>query len=469
MTRDQFYPVENVPVLELLLDTQNARIRHGADQMDCISRILRDETPFMNLLRDIAQNGLSPEHVLVSPTADDKWVVRDGNRRVTALKLLNYPDLCPVDRLKPLIAHIARNNAGRYPTVINCLACNEEEVILFYLERKHTGENEGVGQRRWSPLLRTLFNIQHGHPEQNKRAAQLILWAEGEGVVVEDDFPLTTLTRFLNQETLNVLGFAVEEDQLCLTLPREQALRLVHRIIDDLQTGRKKVNDIFTPDQQRAYVKSLREELGPPLGKADFPSLAEGVGGQEGSTPATASPPSASPNTSNGEPAPPGGRASAGSGETRRPPSPVTPSWERPHLFIRNHPGFGIPVGYTKVANVVAELKRLKVRETPQAVAMLLRTLIELSEIYYRERNALREAEGLHRKLAAAADHMLENDRLSEGQHDVMIRRTREEGGMLHVKTLHGYVHSADFHPSYQMLNTLWDEVGYFVAACWRA
>jgi hypothetical protein len=59
MSRDRFTPIDSVPVLELMLDTSNPRIRHGADQTDCLARVLRDEKRFMNLLKDIAQNGLS--------------------------------------------------------------------------------------------------------------------------------------------------------------------------------------------------------------------------------------------------------------------------------------------------------------------------------------------------------------------------------------------------------------------------
>jgi hypothetical protein len=57
---------------------------------------------------------------------------------------------------------------------------------------------------------------------------------------------------------------------------------------------------------------------------------------------------------------------------------------------------------------------------------------------------------------------------LSESQYDVVIARSRDGNGILSTKTLHKYVHSTDFHPNYQILNSLWDEIGSFVAACWH-
>lgn len=465
MSRDSFTPIDSIPVLELMLDTSNPRIRHGADQTDCLARVLRDETRFMNLLKDIAQNGLSPEHVLVSPGGDGKWIVRDGNRRVAALKMLNLPDCCPVDRLKPQIAQIALRHAGGFPRAITCLSSSDETSILDYLVRKHTGQNEGVGLRDWTSFMRSVFNLQHGFTENNKRAAQLVMWAEDHGTEVADGFPLTTLTRFTKRELVALLGFSFENDQLQTILPEADALRLLQRVLMDLETGAKKVDDLFTPEQQRAYVQGIRNELGPAQAAPAPPATAP-------TDPPTSSPPwgpgltpeaagnsAASPASATPQPTP--------ASTPRRPPSPTTPSWERPCLFVRKHPGFGIPSGHTKVANVISELKVLKVKETPQAVAMLLRTLIELSETHYRETHGVALADNFHQKIARAADHMRDNNRLTPDQHQVILAQSRAEHGLLHVKTLHGYVHSPAFHPNYQTLNSLWDEISCFVAACW--
>lgn len=466
MSRPYFTQIDDIQVLELLLDTSNPRIRHGADQTDCLARVLKDEKRFMNLLKDIAQNGLSPEHVLVSPSGDGKWIVRDGNRRVAALKMLNLPACCPVERLKPQIYQISQLHAGSFPSSITCLASSNETSILDYLVRKHTGENDGVGQRSWNPFMRSLFNLQHGFPESDKRAAQLVMWAEDHGIEVADGFPLTTLTRFTKKELMSELGFSVENDQLQTTLPEHDAFRLIQRVLMDLETGAKKVDDLFTPEQQRIYVQGIREELGPAPAVPEPPSSAP-------TDPVPSSPlrHSGSPSeaTDSNSTAPEGGNHHPAPASTpRRPPSPTTPSWERPCLFVRAHPGFGLPAGHIKVANIITELKRLKVKDTPQAVAMLLRTLIELSETHYRETNGVELAGNFHQKIARAADHMRVNNRLNHDQHQAILAQSRAEHGLLHVKTLHGYVHTSAFHPNYQTLNSQWDEIGCFVAACWN-
>lgn len=478
MSRDKFYAVPDIPVAELLLDTDNPRIRHGEDQNDCIARILRDRENFLNLLKDIAAQGLSPEHVLVSKNAEGKWVVRDGNRRTTALKLLNRPEQClPDQQLEQIVRRVAQGANGSIPSVLNCLACDDESAIMAYLERKHTGENAGIGQRTWSALLKSLFNLHVGTTDANKRAAQLVLWVEGHGLRVDDDFPITNLSRALTAETLELVGFGILNDKLIPTLPVPQAYALAARVISDVASGRVHVRrddsegSIYSTAAQLAYFQRVRTEVGPAIDRENTASGGSGPAlPEEASAPprpdgrnapggrSQEDPPS--PPDADDDPAPP----SPG----RRPSAPATPSWERPCLFPRKHPGFGIPVGHTKVSNIITELRNLKVKETPLAVAMVFRTLVELSEDHYRTKHQISDGDTFTKRIARAADHMSTAGTLSDDQHQVVIRRSREDGGIMHATTLHKYVHSPDFHPNYQTLNSLWDELGCFVAACWR-
>lgn len=99
---------------------------------------------------------------------------------------------------------------------------------------------------------------------------------------------------------------------------------------------------------------------------------------------------------------------------------------------------------------------------------MLLRALIELSTNYYRQKHELKDEQHLHKSVASAADHMKQNGKLSDEQHNIVMHHTRHEAGMLHIKTIQSYVHKTTFMPNGQTLNTIWDEIGCFVGACWR-
>lgn len=479
VARSKFYEVKNVNVHELLLDPFNPRIRHGIDQHDCTDRIVKDRDTFLNLLRDIATHGLSPEHILIAKNQDGKWVIRDGNRRVTALKLLTRPTACLPDLpLYNLVQRLTKDMPAKILETINCLACDDEPTIVDYLQRKHTGENAGVGQVRWNALLISLFNLHEGIPDQNKRAAQLILWAEEHGLSIANDFPITTLTRVLKTETLGLLGFEVKDDQLVGILAENQNYALVARVINDIAAGRVNVTrdgqegSIYSPEDAEAYFRRVREETGPAMASApEQPEPQPNPAGGEGT-----------PSSSSGAAAQ-GGNPSGGQGGATtnpdnpepgqgRPPngSPVKPYWDRPCLFGKRKnstPGFAVPGDEPKVITILAELRQLDPNNTALAVTMLLRALIERSDFSYREKHSISDKGALHKNIAASADHMKSADLLNSAEHEVVMRHTRSDAGMLHIKTIQSYVHEATFHPNGQALNTMWDEIGCFVRACW--
>lgn len=461
MSRESFYLAPNVPVRDLLLDTRNPRIRQGLDQNDCILRLLKDRQNFMNLLKDIARSGLLPEHILVSKNDSGKWVVRDGNRRVAALKLLDNPSLCgPDSKLTHQINQIISQPGIVVPKEIDCLACDDETKILDYLERKHTGENEGIGQRNWTALLKSLFNIQTGSTDQYKRAAQVLTWLEKHDLQIDDGFEISTLQRGLNSETLGLIGFEVVEDELVPSLPEHQTYALAAKVVMDIASGTVNVKrdggegSIYTPDSQLAYFKAIRRTLGPePL--EDRPDIVDrdekpdnrgGSSGPSGkqSTPETVVPPRKS--------------------------SPLSSPQDRQCIFGRRRnspPGFHVPDSEPKVRSIIVELRRLDPHETPLAVNMLFRALLELSNNHFRERAGLHKEQTLHRSIASSADRMLEINTLSPEQHEVVMRYTRGEDNILHVKNIQSYIHKTTSHPSGMVINTVWDEISCFIKACW--
>lgn len=494
MLRNNFYQVPDVPVADLLLDTFNPRIRHGQDQNDCIHRLLRDRANFINLCKDIAARGLTPEHILVSKNAEGKWVVRDGNRRVAALKLLNTPSQVHADTaLFNTLTRAAGMPGANIPGQINCLACDDEKTILDYLERKHTGENQGVGQRNWSALLKSLFNIQTKARDDYKRAAQLLLWVADRGLNVEDDFYISTLQRGLNADTLDLIGFAVRDDDLVPVLPELQAYALAARVIQAVASEEVNVKregepgSIFTPEAQMAFFTTVRRELGPPLAtqiqeqaENEPPAQSEQA---ENDPPAQLEQAAASllaaPSMTQGTV---GTRSPAVGGQTnytptptpiptRLPSSPNTAPQDRKFLFGKTKtasPGLSIPSSETKVQSIIVELRKLNPHDTPLATTMLLRALLELSNEYYRGQHSLSAISHLHQSVANSADHMLNAGLLVQPEHDLVMSYTRSATSMLHIKTIQAYIHRTTHHPNGQALNTIWDEIGCFLRACWK-
>lgn len=479
MSRKNFYAVPDVPVMELMLDPTNARIRSGKDQAECISRIMRKEEQLLTLARNIAENGLSTVPILISKNQDGKWVVMDGNRRVTALKLLNNPELCSIERPRRILQSIRGEFAQNIPSTVDCLASDNTDDIIKEILLRHSGTLGGAGQLDWTTYWRTAFMLQHHQADPNRRVGQYLLWAEERGASIDDSFPVTNLTRFLNEANLKKLGFKIQDDALVPILHEDVCKKMASKIIDDFGPGGKTVNSVFTGEQQQAYISEVRAAAG----------LAEDTG--QGS-------PSAEP----GEPTPtPGGSGERRAGGNRRDNeqgdrrddaggdrrdqeagdrrdqagqqgdagrgSRPKPSWDRPRLFPGARFPTVLPADATKARDVVADLCKLETGKTTLAVAVLLRVLLEMSDAHYRARKDMSEGSGLRGSILDSARRMKAEGKLSDDQFDVIDRRTKTENDMLNINTLQAFVHKSSFHPDKQSLHTFWDDVRPFVVTCW--
>jgi ParB-like nuclease domain len=468
--RKDFQLLADVPVVDILLDQGNPRIRDGQDQADCISRILRKEDQLLALIQDIAKNGLTTAPILVKPKGDGRFVVMDGNRRMTALKLLNDPGLCPVERLKGRLRALQAEHSEGIPSTVDVFSSSNDEAIAREVLARHSGAQGGVGQLDWSAYLRTVFQLNHGHPPEYRRPGQYAMWAERHGIHVGDEFPITSLQRFFSVENLALLGFSIEEDELILDVSEDTAKRLAQIVITDFDTAAVRVDDVRRPDQARDYIARARARAGLLPASAPEPaltaeSLAPTPPSDDGGTgaPASIEPRADTPPTDRDD-------ASEPASPARPPPAPRQPPSERKRILGTAAPGFSVPEAEPKARTIVAELRKLDVRESPLATAMLLRALIEISDEHYRRTHRRTDLTKLAKNILASATHMRDSGTLTTGAFD-MVSRLAQPGGadLLHVETLQKILHRDTHIPSYQVVNTFWDNIAPFVRACWAS
>lgn len=492
MSRKSFQTLAALPISELRLDPHNARIRSASDERDCIAKIAKKQDQLVNLMRDIAKEGLGTASILVQPLEDGTFLVWDGNRRTTVLKLLQNPDLAPNPILRAEASKLAKAYPGNVLDEVDCLACNDTRVLFREVVKRHAGALAGVGQLSWETYLRSVYQLTHDEATDNKRAAQYLLFGEQHGLLVEDDFPITNITRFLTQENLKSLGFDVINDELSPSIDPQKSLAMLSTVVSDFQLKKHSVASVFTVDGAREYIDGVRKACGlPSLKPAEdrnnrSSNGAERNGGESDDPTRKGSDGDAYRNTPRGQgsedegtggrpdsesDADPAGEASGAKSGGRQSGgrTPRKPSSERDTLFIRNRPGFVLPPDQLKAGNIIAELKVLRVggeKATRIAVSMLLRSLIETAVDFYAAAHGITETE-FPKKIRKTAESMHARGLLSDDQLENVKRRTMDQRDMLHAATLHKFVHSAHFSPTRDGLNTMWEEFSTVVAQCW--
>ncbi|MFO1003465.1 MAG: ParB N-terminal domain-containing protein [Planctomycetaceae bacterium] len=94
--------LKQLPLGKLFLDDQNPRLPSqlkGAAESEIISYMLM-EAATLDLMTAIGQNGFFAGEPLLVVQDGERYRVAEGNRRLTALKLLKDPTLAPVKERK---------------------------------------------------------------------------------------------------------------------------------------------------------------------------------------------------------------------------------------------------------------------------------------------------------------------------------------------------------------------------------
>lgn len=212
-TDEKSYVFADVPLKDIFLWPENPRHKAIRDEDQIIAQLCETEDVY-NLARDIVKVGLQPlERIgLIAITSKGRtagtYKVVEGNRRVCALKLLVDPERAPAkyrNRFEKL--------SGQAPDleVVNAAIFVSEAAARPWLERTHSGPQNGRGRKSWNAEQKQRFD----GGSKNRLAQALLDHAQKQGSIDEGQRKrkLTTVQRFLdNREFRETLGVEIADD-----------------------------------------------------------------------------------------------------------------------------------------------------------------------------------------------------------------------------------------------------------------
>lgn len=155
--------IQYISVNNLLFDPQNPRLPRSIDASDeraVINWMLKDAT-IPELMNSIGQQGyFSGEPLLVVPTGNATHIVVEGNRRLTAVKLLHNPEKA---NIKSVSVNAAVKESLHIPDSLPVLVFENRNQILDYLGYRHI-----TGIKQWSSLAKAKYLQQLSETLQDK-------------------------------------------------------------------------------------------------------------------------------------------------------------------------------------------------------------------------------------------------------------------------------------------------------------
>ena len=442
-----------VPISKLDFDVQNPRYVEQNSQREALERILLDSpAKTIKLAEHIVANGQNPIDLIAAiETLDKRFIVLEGNRRTAVLKVLNKPvllDSIPsglgvvafVKRMKQLANQVSQTVISKIGITI--FPSREEADVWISL--KHTGENEGAGTVPWDGTQRARFrkgdvglNLLDFGKANN--------WFSEEDLTNRGAFPISTLNRLLGDPSVReILGLELSGGVLQSKVDLKELAKGIKRIVSDLANGSWNVTMLKSKADRQRYLEQLPKSA---LPKQTGDEMPWAVGLQKPQ-----------------------------SQDEKISPAPKARSKSnvRTTLIPRNFL-VTTSVDSPRLDKILRELKLLSIEKHENAVAVLLRTYVELSlddfiareKITVIKKNVKAPQASLADKAISAAAHFKQLGKLDKAQEGIVNRLTGNGGDpkteTASITTLHSFVHSRHASPIGSELKTIWDNIAAFM------
>lgn len=432
--------IKKLPLSSLVVNRANDRHGELENETSAIAWLFNErEVHMRNLAKDIVAKGEIYEFPLVWPDKL-KFVVFDGNRRVTCLKLLDDPRRAPTTELQKFFREQRSLWKGAFPKVISCQVETDRERIDEILFRRHTGTQKGVGQSTWDDRMMSTFVNRTGKGSGPSVADEIEKrLAEASLLPSRRKLPRSTLNRLLSSEPFRQrVGISMKGGRFHYTLDEKRSLTALARIAKDLTERDLVLNDVWDIAGKQAYLDKLQEE-------GVLPDPAKPPTKGAGTKPAT-------------QPA------------KVKPSAKASPT-VRTTLIPQKDFGLVWPGRLQRHHQIWEELQfHLDLTVHPNAISVLMRVLLELAlENYIKQAKVVvHENDKLASRLEKAGLHLQKAGKIDAKQIEV-LKKFKQGDKLVSADTLNKYVHSPNFAPSPEHLMSMWDSLADVVVEMLKA
>jgi hypothetical protein len=392
------------------------------------------------LARDIVRYGLNPSELdIVMPFegTPGRYVVLEGNRRLTALKALENPELLVGAVSKSALAEV-RKLSKQYQNApiesIPCIIVKDRDEARHWIELRHGGELAGAGIVRWDSHEVSRFRARSGALEMHTQALEFLV---KRGDLTPEDrrkVPATSFKRLIESPDIrNKIGIEAVDGRLKMLADEGKVAKALLYISQDLALGKIKTKDIYYKKDRLKYANKIPDDIvvTPTLKSGEGIDLITGV--------------------ADAKPRAPRARVSAR---------------KRDKLIPRD---CVLNITTPRLHDIEGELRKLSLEDHTNAVSVLFRVFLELSADEYIDRIKLDDISvdhSLGAKLLKITSDLLSRQKLTQ-QQARPVRRACQKDSFLSpsITLLHQYVHNQYMFPGPSDLRAQWDSLQPFVTA----
>lgn len=278
------YTIKEFTVEELYVNPDNARFINANELPDEIAAIreltLMNKSHICNLAKDIAANGLNPNElpiVVPGPERDGRYLVMEGNRRITGIKLMT--------QYKKSLDKIGINSGHKkalsglqcdIKTVV-CVLYDDEDKVNSLIEKIHTSK-PGIGRVNWDPQAQDRHQFKCGSLSKRFALIELLrcskFTTDTARSILRKHGWVSKLLRFVrNDNYMKIFGVSFDErNNILLIYEEPEVIKGLSQLVIDLD--RTVASEIAqTDDVRQAYIDSFPLDKRPDPKKVNNPLI----------------------------------------------------------------------------------------------------------------------------------------------------------------------------------------------------
>lgn len=267
------YSYKTLDISELYVNPDNYRyVEEVQDEVSAIIAMFKvnvgdSRKEMLNLANDIIADGLNPFEMPIVCFDDEigKYVVYDGNRRITCLKLMTqYKGNADVLAELPYVAEIYKLQYDG-DNSIQCVVYNEADDAIHFLNKIHNDVNNGIGRKQWDSQAKMKANAAYGNKTKSYAIVEFLKTNQNTSTELLEKMKTNRWISKLER----VVSFSLFKDVYNIQFDNnsnmsyldteEQVLKMLSKLVDDIITNTATGNFRFKSDFQ-GYVDNLPSE-----------------------------------------------------------------------------------------------------------------------------------------------------------------------------------------------------------------
>ena len=462
-------------VIFLKLDPLNPRIPGSGTELtqrDVVKDLIENEK-ILDLAKSIVESGYFPTEALITVEEEKKKYVVEGNRRLAALKLLISPEYAHSPQWERRFRALSNRISTAAIKKVKVIQAPSREAAAPIIMSRHTQKTV----ESWSPLMQAKFyrNLVEGglavdeiaeqyriQPSRIAEALQrCMMYSVACSLDLPEDvmkkvqnpriFPMSSLDRiYETKKACEFLGIEFDENRnLIGNIDIDEFKKGYSKVVADLAEGNVDSRKLNTIKEMDRYLKSFGEHT-PNLSKAGSftaETLVKSITKTATST-------------------------HTGAAKRKTKPKSVP-------QYALIPPACECDVNNQRINDVFNELRKLRVAQSPNAVGLMFRCLLEMSLGYHLDRTghlikmtdkARKTCEKKRQNLPAdwhpTLREMLNYVTLEDSKiitNGNLLKALRklihQDHNLLSIDTLNLFVHNQHFYPNEEILRSFWSQL----------